>query len=192
MSKPGTWLNVLGMDPSFSNWGFAYAQFNVATKELKVLKVAIATTAKTKVKNSRVSTDDLSRARVLSDAVYAALSDVHMIFVEVPHGSQSARAMASYGVCIGILSSLRTNNHPFIQVSDLDVKMATIGVKTASKADVIDRAVTLYPELDWPRVTRKNKTTISAAKAEHMADAIGAIEAGLLTDDFAQLLSLRQ
>ena len=192
MSQSGTWLNVLGMDPSFSNWGFAAAKYCIETKELKVLRLHIATTAKTKVKNSRVSTDDLARATVLSKAAHNWIEDAHVAFVEVPHGSQSARAMASYGVCIGVLAGLRATNHPFIQVSELEVKLATIGKKTASKDEIIKRASTLYPKLNWPTTTRKGKVSLTSQKCEHMADAIGAIEAGLLTDDFAQLLALRK
>ena len=183
-------LNVLGMDPSLSNWGLAFGHYNTQTKQLKMLRIDIHTTAKTKVKNSKVNIDDLLRARVLSDAAFEAAKQAHVSFVEVPAGSQSARAMASYGICVGILASLRTNFIPFIEVSPLQVKLATIGKKDASKQSIIDRAVDRYPHLEWPTNKHKGKNAITSSKAEHMADAIGAIEAGLLTDEFQQVLAI--
>lgn len=67
--------------------------------------------------------------------------DVNMVVVEVPVGSQSARSMASYGICIGILASI---TKPMIQVTPTEVKMATVGSKTASKQDMIDWATSAY------------------------------------------------
>lgn len=96
--------------------------------------------------------------------------------------------MASYGICIGVLGGLRAFGIPFFEVTPTEVKLATVGKKTASKMEIIERAMKLYPGDFWPMVTRSGKTSVSATKAEHMADAIGAIEAGLRTSQFQQTL----
>jgi hypothetical protein len=44
---------------------------------------------------------------------------------------------------------------------------------------MIDWATASYPTANWPMMTRGGITSIVAGKAEHMADAVGAIHAGL-------------
>jgi len=183
-------LKVLGMDPSLSNWGLAYGLYNLKTQTLRLKTAQVIQTQKAK-KASKVSLDDLIRARQLSDCAFQAAQQADVVFVEVPTGSQSARAMASYGIVVGILASLRTNDLPFIEVTPMQLKMATIGKKSASKQSIISRAFELHPQLDWPMSTYEGITSL-AKKSEHIADAIGAIEAGVLTDDFQQLLALRR
>ena len=106
------------------------------------------------------------------------------MFVEVPVGSQSARAMASYGVCIGLLAAL--SDKPLIEVTPTEVKLAAVGSKTASKQEMISWASDLYPHLNWIKSRGKSEL---ADKNEHIADAIGAIHAGILTDEFARLVA---
>ena len=181
----------MGMDPSFRNWGFAAGLYHLESRKLQMLRVLITQTAKTKVKNSRVSTDDLSRARLLADDAFQIAKEAQVVFVEVPTGSQSARAMCSYGVCVGILASLRSQGIPFIEVAPLDIKLATVGDKTATKEAIIARAVKKYPKLDWPSKTRNGQISLTSGKCEHVADAIGAIEAGVRSEAFDQLMALK-
>ena len=143
-------------------------------------------------KKSKVCTDDLRRARVVSDAAFKAASLANVVFIEVPTGSQSARAMAGYGICLGIMASLRTCNLPFIELGPREIKLATLNDLKASKASIIKHMVTLYPDLNWPRKTIKGAVSLTSGKAEHMADAIGVIHAGLLTNEFSQLMALRR
>ena len=118
--------------------------------------------------------------------LYKALSTflvaVDMVFVEIPVGSQSARSMASYGVCIGVLASI---NKPLIQVTPAEVKFIATGNKNASKAAMIDWVINKYPTADWFKKTRKEVTTFTA-KNEHLADAVACIHAGVKTDEFMQ------
>ena len=185
-------INVLGMDPSLTNWGLAFAKYNVKTKQLKVNNIQLQKTKKSAHKGYRVNTDDLARAHLLAGLAFKAAERADIIFVEVPTGSQSARAMVSYGVCIGILASLQTNQFPFISVSSADIKLHATGDPHASKQAMIDWATKKYPKLLWPTLKRGRKTSIVASKCEHMADAIGAIEAGLLTPEFQQLMALKR
>ena len=113
-----------------------------------------------------------------------------MSFIEVPVGSQSSRAMASYGICIGILGVLRAQRIPFMEITASNVKKVMTGSTTATKKDMIDAAVSRYPDLNWPRYTKKGITQISSTHAEHMADAMGAVIAGTQSEQFNQLLSV--
>ena len=81
-------------------------------------------------KTVRKNSDDLNRARKHSEILKEILKDVDIVMVEIPVGSQTARAMASYGICIGILSQIET---AMIQVTPTEVKVAATGNKTATK-----------------------------------------------------------
>ena len=107
------------------------------------------------------------------------------VFVEVPVGSQSARAMASYGICVGILSAIRAEGIPLIEVTPLEVKHTFTGDKNATKQLMIDTAISLYPDANFPRWRGE-----VCSKAEHVADAIAAIHAGVQTSTFQNLMRL--
>lgn len=141
-------------------------------------------------KQVRQNSLDLESAKQLCAAALAAAEGADAIFVEVPVGSQSARAMASYGICVGILGALRATGIPFFEVSPNEVKLSTVGKKTATKQEMIEWAMNAHPEANWPTYNRQGKLQVSEAKAEHMADATAAIYAGIATNEFQQLLRL--
>ena len=181
-----TVLKIASIDPSLSNFGLAKGtidisveSFPVTLSELQLVETDTDKSARTVV---RRNSEDLERARKLLRGMQRFIADVDMVFVEVPVGSQSARSMASYGICIGILASI---GKPLIQVTPTEVKLAAVGSKTASKSEMIDWASSLYPNLNW--LVSRGKMT---AKNEHLADAIGAIHAGILTDEFARAASV--
>ena len=126
---------------------------------------------------------DLNVAEQLAKAVLATARSAKVIFVEVPVGSQSARAMASYGVCVGILGSLRAEELQLIEVTASEVKRTFTGDKNASKHVMIDQAVAMYPLANFPR--QRGRIVV---KAEHVADAIAAIHAGVNTPMFQNLM----
>ena len=187
-----TTVPVLGMDPSLTNWGLAHGHYDLGTGQIQMDTVGVVQPEKLQGKQIRNNSNDLHRAFQLASAVQAAAADARAIFVEVPHGSQSARAMASYGVCVGILGSLTAQGIQFFEVTAGEVKLATVGSKGASKQAIVSRAVNAHPNINWPYQTRKGQTEIVMGKAEHMADAIGAIEAGVQTPQFKQLLQFIQ
>jgi hypothetical protein len=123
---------------------------------------------------------DLKRAEVLYTNLHEALRGVDLVCVEIPVGSQSARAMASYGMCIGIIASIK---QPLIQVTPTEVKQAATRSKTATKAEMIKWATDTYPDAPWLTVRRKGALEY-VAKNEHLADALAAIHAGVKTDQF--------
>ena len=136
----------------------------------------------------RKNSHDIERAEVLSEGVFTLLKnhDPLAVFIEVPVGSQSARAMASYGICIGVIGAVKSQiSVSVFEVTPIALKVATTDNKQASKDDIINWAVSLYPSIDWPR----NKSqAIVKSKAEHSADAIGAIHAGVAGFDFHNYL----
>ena len=181
-----TVLKIASIDPSLSNFGLAKGTIDISVESFPVtlseLQLVETDTDKSARKVVRRNSEDLERARKLLRGMQRFIADVDMVFVEVPVGSQSARSMASYGICIGILSSI---GKPLIQVTPTEVKLAAVGNKTASKSEMIDWASGLYPDLNW--LVSRGKMT---AKNEHLADAIGAIHAGVLTDEFARAVSV--
>lgn len=175
-------LRVLGLDPSLTNWGYASGQYYNDTDIINIDDVGVFSPVASKDKQVRQNSKDLERAQELSSSVFELVTTLqpHSIFVEVPVGSQSSRAMASYGICIGILAALKaTTGHSIFEVTPTEVKIAAVGVKTATKQQMIEWATTTYPKANWPTFTRGGITSVVAAKAEHMADAAGAIHAGL-------------
>ena len=181
-------IKVVGQDPSLRNWGLAVGSYNLETKRLKVELLDLTNPELSKAKQVRQNSLDLESAYQLYKGAMTAAEGAHAVFVEVPVGSQSARAMASYGVCVGVLGALRANGIPFFEVTPAEVKLAGYGRKTASKQDMIKWAMAAHPEANWPMYKQNGKTIVSEAKAEHMADAVAAIYAGLSCNAFKQML----
>ena len=183
-------LRLCGLDPSLRNWGIAHAVYHMATGKLSLAGLDVIQPVLNKGKQVRQTSMDLDSAKQLHEAAYNAAVNADVVFVEVPIGSQSARAMASYGVCVGVLGSLQSAGIPLFTVTPTEVKMATVGSKTATKEEMINWAVANYPGSEWPIVRAKGSVTINASKAEHMADALGSIQAGIALASFKQLLSI--
>lgn len=177
-------ITVAGLDPSLSNFGMVKGSLDLESGILTVTQIQlIETKPESKNKTVRKNSIDLERSRKLYKELTEFIKDVDLVCVEIPVGSQSARAMTSYGICIGLLASI---DLPLIQVTPTEVKLAATNSKTASKAEMINWAVLNYPEAQWLTVTRKGITNF-VDKNEHMADALAAIVAGVQTDIFKQL-----
>lgn len=183
-------IKVVGFDPSLRNWGIAKGTFNKSTGVLHIPEVAVTNPVLPTGKQTRQNSLDLETAYQLCTHAWAAAKGAQAVFVEVPVGSQSARAMASYGVCVGVLGALRTAGIPFFEVTATEVKLASTGIKLATKKQMIDWAMKQHPEANWPMYSQKGEQLVSEAKAEHMADAIGSIYAGIASIPFKQMLQL--
>lgn len=171
-------IKILSFDPSLRNWGIAAAIYNTASNQLYI-KIGKVITSKPDKSKIRQNTKDLNTSINLFNELKDIYTQADLVIAEVPHGSQSSRAMVSYGVCIGVLGSLITNNIPFIQVSALDVKRI-VGHESVSKLEVIDWVKRRHPEiLPWLPATNK---------AEHICDAIVAIYAAIQTKQFKELI----
>ena len=178
-------IKVIGFDPSLRNWGIAESWLDLTTGYLDTPLLSLIETTETKGKQVRQNSHDLHAAEQLAAMAIPAAKRAKAIFVEVPVGSQSARSMASYGVCVGVLGAIRSLGIPLIEVTATEVKLSLTNEKTATKAQMIKAALTLYPQANFPT----HRGNISN-KAEHVADAIGAIHAGVNTSAFQNLMRL--
>lgn len=190
-TKPG--IRVVGFDPSLRNWGISKGVLTPGlVSQLHIEEVSVISPELPTGKQVRQNSLDLESAKQLCAAALAAAKGAQAIFVEVPVGSQSARAMASYGICVGVLGALRATGIPFFEVTPTEVKMASAGKKTATKLEMIQWAINRHPEANWPVYKQNGEMKVSEAKAEHMADATAAIYAGLACNSFQQLLPFMQ
>lgn len=180
-------FTVVGMDPSMRNWGLAVADLDLigSVFELQVNKLELINPVITKSKQVRQNSKDMEGTKQIVEQLLPLLKGAKFVFVEVPVGSQSARAMMAYGACIGILGSLRALGNTFIEVTPTEVKKEATGKATASKREMIQWAYEKHPEAPWPMHKLKGELVVSEGKAEHMADAIGAIYAGMRTNEFS-------
>ena len=182
-------IRILGIDPALSNFGFAIADYDVLTGLLDVTHVEIAQTQQSKNgKAVRKCSDDLARGRILVREMRRVIEVYKptLAMGEVPPGCQSARGAFSNGLTAGLLASLSI---PLVEVSPNEVKLASTGSRMASKDQMIQWAVSQWPNVKW--LTRKLHGQVVLTKDnEHMADACAAIKAGILTEQFAQAVAM--
>lgn len=191
LSPPqGREIRVLGMDPSLRNWGLALGWFSMQTGRIRITDIDLINPVLPTGKQVRQNSLDLASADQLFRKALHAAQLAQAVFVEVPVGSQSARAMASYGICVGVLGAIRASRVPVYEVTPTEVKLAGPGIKTATKQQMIEWATKAHPEVTWPTYRRNGVEHLSEAQAEHMADAVAAIHAGTASQQFQQLLPL--
>lgn len=199
-------LKLVGLDPSLTHWGIAIGSYDPGSNDLKIDHLDTICPVLFKGKQVRQNNVDLTAAIQLYEGACDAMKGAHAVFVEVPHGSQSARAMASYGICVGVLAGLRAAGHPFFELNATEVKVATGLKKTATKLEMINWAASRHPEAPWQRHIHDAKGKPSKTNPfvmvgsykkgeltnsnEHQADAVAAIHAGLRLNAFQQLLQL--
>lgn len=183
-------IRLVGHDPSLRNWGIAIGTYWLKTQTLFIESLHVTTPEVPKNKQVRQNSLDIESAVQLHRQAMRLTGNAHAVFIEIPVGSQSARSMASYGICVGVLGSLRSSGIPFFELSPTEVKLAGAGSKTASKQEMIRWAVETHPEANWPTYLQNGQELISESKAEHMADAVAAIHAGLSSNTFKQILPL--
>lgn len=188
-------IRVAGIDPSLANWGMAKMRIDVETLATELEDVTTICTEPRKGKTVRQNSDDLRRAVELHSGFQAWVRDCTLGFVEVPSGSQHQRSSLGFGVAIGVLASSPVQ---LIEVMPVETKLASVGTKTAEKAEIIAWAAARYPNATWLRyqkdVKSKGKLTRNAgdlhADNEHAADACAVVHAGIQTPQFKQLLAL--
>jgi Holliday junction resolvasome RuvABC endonuclease subunit len=186
-------IPVAGFDPSLTNWGIAEGQLDLETGYLNGVRLEVVSTDKGKHKQVRTNSDDLRRCEELARKALEVGRRCKAIFVEVPVGSQNASGMKAYGVVCGILGTLRAEGIQIIEVTATEVKLAFTGNKNATKQQMIDAGVEFYPTVEWPRHAKngaKFKKGDLMNEAEHVADALAAIHAGVSTPIFQNLLRI--
>ena len=190
-------IRVCGFDPSMNNWGIAAADLDLETGLLDTPVLHLIQPTPIKGKQVRQNSTDMDQAQQLFAGAKPFAESAKAIFAEVPVGSKSARAMASYGICVGVLGSLRALGFQIIEVTPAEVKKSLTNDKNATKAAMIEAASGYYPDANWPSHKRAGSMKGATWQAgdllsscEHLADAIGAIHAGCATPVFQNLLRL--
>lgn len=170
-------INILGLDPSFRNWGLSKAMYDTDSQKLSVLYGEVLTSKHNLYEKQNQK--DLYSACLLTEKLKQHwTNDIDLVCIELPHGSQSARAMVSYGVVLGILSQFIPNTH-CIFVSANNVKK-TVGCRDTTKKEIIQWVTDKHQEFTLPKALNK---------AEHIADSIVAIHAVLSSKQFEEYLN---
>lgn len=173
-------ITIGGFDPSLRNFGMVKGNYYLDHSGFELTDMYLAQTQKNTSKDIRTNSHDLAEAKTAYNAIHNFFSDVDIVAVEIPVGSQSAAAMKSYGVCIGLLASFTI---PLIQLTAKEIKKTACGNPNATKKDMISWATKEFPEAKW--LTYGGKLTNAN---EHLADGLGAIYAAAETDMFKQML----
>lgn len=178
-------IKVAGIDPSLRNTGIAIATIDLDTNTIhKVEDLRLIRTEPSKVKTQRKSSADYEAASNISEAIRLAMQehDIRIVFGEIPSGTQSARASFALGITLGIMASMKPKP---IEVTPNQTKVHSIGIRTATKSEMIEWAVKTYPDAPW---MRRGTKLLNAN--EHLADAVGVIHAGLVSPEWAVIKNL--
>jgi Holliday junction resolvasome RuvABC endonuclease subunit len=177
---------IATIDPSMSHTAVVVFDVNPDTLVAKVIHSDTINTEKGKNKQVRASSDAISRCRSLYEGTQDILSQYNpdLVFAETPTGSQSANGMKSYGIACFLLATISPAP---IEVTPTEVKKASVGTKTASKAEMIAWAFEKHPELQW-KLDKSGSPQITTE--EHKADAVAVLYAGMKTPDFNRIIGV--
>ena len=178
-------IKIVSLDISMSNLGIAKGVFDTETKKLTITDCLTICPMVSDNKQVRQNSKDVVRSRQLLDALVDHTKEADIVCAEIPVGSQSARAMASYGICVALIAVVQKIKPTFIEVSPLEVKLI-VGSKSATKKEVIEWVQSRHPEAPLERF----RGVISLSKAEHQADAIVAIHAAMQTPVFNSIKTI--
>ena len=170
-------LIIAGVDPAFRAVGMVKAIFTPGHDIGNITASGLIQTEKTKEKGLYVNQDDLVACRKLFNGFHEFMRGVDIAIVELPQGSQGARASVGYGVCSMLIATLTI---PVIIVRANDVKKYGAG-KNANKTQMIEWAESIFPALS---------TYGAKSRKEHVADAIGCLYAGVHTEQYKEMMSI--
>lgn len=180
-------LKVIGIDLSLRNFGYASAIYDTDTGEVAIKDLNLVESkpaGKAVKKKTRQNFLDFEDAKIQAKGIRDYTPGHHFAFAEIPIGSQSARAMASYGISVGVIAGCKV---PVIPVTPTEVKKAGYGTADATKEEMIEWASGKHPDAPWLRV---KSTGNLLGKNEHLADAVAAIYAGIRTAEFFKVVEL--
>lgn len=189
-------VNVVGLDPAFSNIGLCLGRVDCTDlknpRVIEMLDLGLIHTASIKSKKIRKNADDLRRARLGVHGIRQYLNDwaavhgpIRAVLAEIPLGSQSARASWALGIAIGVIASI---DLPLVELTPREVKAAT-GNKFNDKPEIIEWAMRKHPTLPWAMRKLHGVQVQIAGQNEHTADACAAIHAGIIHPAFREIMS---
>lgn len=188
-------IPVMGVDPSLNNWGFSYGYISISPDSPISLEIVHGQVIQNKSKPSKIKQPknviDMNRASEIYIEMLTHLKTFkpYYVFVELPYGSQSSRAMMSAGLCTGVMGSLAEGyNTRYEVVTPRTCKKVTVGSLTASKEEMIKWVVDNHPEYSLPTRMLNGERVINSSQAEHIADSVAAIHAGILHKTYKSII----
>lgn len=179
-------MYIIGIDPSLTHTGLVCLD----TISMKVVGSQLIVTGKDQTKKIRVSSDIISRCREIYNEVLNFITAWNMgkypmfVAAETPSGTQNHNAAVGYGIVSMLLAGITPEP---IEVTPDEVKKASVGKGTATKAQMILWAVEKHPELPW-KIAKSGKTKGKPTlDNEHLADALGVIYAAMKLPEFKRL-----
>ena len=171
---------VLALDPSFRNTDYAVIEL-VGIAE-RVIEVGVVKTTKNdKKRGIRASDQRLDQIQVLVNGIRKIIAKhkPSMLIAELPTGgAKSANAAAAMAIAQAVCGAIVAyEGLPCERVTPQENKYALAGKKNASKQEMMEAALKLYPKLrvEYTHTKGQYKGTIKG-EFEHIADAIGAFE----------------
>jgi Holliday junction resolvasome RuvABC endonuclease subunit len=161
---------VVALDPSFRNTG--YAVIELGEKGPVLRSVGVIVTKKIDKKVKMYAGDDNHRCAQLIATQLGEVLDVwkpFLVVAEAQAGSKNSRAAQLMGMGWGVVSAVTAARRtPVIQAQPQSVKLATTGVKTATKL-----AVQTAVQLRFPAVVPLLADVRPPSLHEHVYDALG-------------------
>jgi Holliday junction resolvasome RuvABC endonuclease subunit len=121
----------------------------------------------TRLKCKAVALDRVRRIKLVTKKLEELINkyDIQHVITELPSGTQSASAASLIGSAIGLfVASVTLMDIKTDYVTPHQVKMATVGLKDATKFEMMSKVKELYPDVKFPT---------QSYKFEHIADAVG-------------------
>lgn len=175
----------MGIDPSLRNTGIAIAKVDAEANMVLSVDQLILARTQPGPKSQRKSSADFEAASVISSMIRKAVAiyNPKVVFAEIPSGTQSSRASFALGITLGIMATMQPKP---IEVTPQQTKLQSVGIRTATKGEMIEWAVGQYPDAPWQRSTTGRLMNAN----EHLADACGVIHAGLVTPEWEVIRNL--
>lgn len=171
-------MNILALDASVNNTGMVVMNSDSDT----ISDYSVFTTTKMK-KDKKTSQSNFDKARIdaiINEIIWVSEEyDVDFIVSEqIISGCQDAKAAKCMSLIAGMLYSISKLHKPVLFFDVRSVKESVTGKRDASKDEVIEAVIKLYPCL---KIDLSSKTARSGynGKAEHIADAIAVYHAYL-------------
>ena len=187
--RPARLPRVLGLDPGLAHFGWAVVEIGVDFE--RVLAVGVFRTKKSMRRRNVRASSDLHRrgvelARGLA-TVIATHGPIHAFCAEAlssPRGASAAgKLQRSWGIVDDIVAGF---DAPLLEATPQELKVATAGRATASKADVMAAVEARYPGAE---ALVRFRSGFPSGQWEHGFDAVGAVIASL---DTVELRMVRQ
>lgn len=179
-------LTVVGMDPSFRNWGMTKGTYDTETGKFDLTDSLVVKTEKQQTKSGR-NLLDIADAECLIKAVYPYTKGADVVCIECPVGSQNAEGMKAYAICVAIIACLKCAGLNIIITTPMQGKAVVTGLTdpkanaalNITKKEVIQWVADNHPEFPLPTYKRHGEQVINMGEAEHICDAVIALHAGL-------------